>query len=106
MNGLRSLLLLAGALAVCFRTALAESVTYRDIDAPPHFYHQRKPQDRFSKLMASFESGGIVLDRSNEKAFLLSLLKALEVPVSSQMLVFSTTSLQLSLITPSNPRAL
>ena len=56
--------------------------------------------------MASFESGRIELDHSSEKAFLLSLLKALDVPVSSQMLVFSTTSLQLSLISPANPRAL
>ena len=46
------------------------------------------------------------LDRSSEKAFLVSFLKILDVPVSSQTLVFSTTSLQLSLISPSNPRAI
>jgi hypothetical protein len=46
------------------------------------------------------------LDRSNEKAFLTSLLKVLEIPASSQMLVFSTTSLQLRFISPSNPRAI
>jgi hypothetical protein len=98
--------LLFGALALSLRMPLAESPAYRDIDAEPHLYHQRKPQDRFSKLMGSFESGRIELDRSSEKAFLVSLLKALDVPVSSQMLVFSTTSLQLSLISPSNPRAI
>lgn len=52
------------------------------------------------------ESGELKLDRSGEKAFLLSLLRQLEVPVSSQMLVFSTTSLQLRFISPENPRAL
>ena len=52
------------------------------------------------------ESGRIPLDQSGEKAFVVSLLKALQIPASSQMLVFSTTSLQLSLISPSNPRAL
>ena len=98
--------LLSGALALSLRTPVAEVPTYRDFDAAPHLYFQRKPQDRFSKLMASFESGRIELDHSSEKAFLLSLLKALDVPVSSQMLVFSTTSLQLSLISPANPRAL
>jgi hypothetical protein len=36
----------------------------------------------------------------------MSLLKLLEVPATSQMLVFSTTSLQLRLISPRNPRAL
>lgn len=79
---------------------------YPDIDAAPHFYQQRAPQDRFTRLKASFESGAIALDRSGEKAFVLSLLQALDIPASSQMLVFSTTSLQLSLISPSNPRAL
>jgi len=34
------------------------------------------------------------------------LLRTLEIPASSQTLVFSTTSLQLRFITPSNPRAL
>lgn len=46
------------------------------------------------------------LDRSSEKAFLASLLELLDVPVSSQMLVFSATSLQLRFISPSNPRAI
>jgi hypothetical protein len=79
---------------------------YHDIDEPPHNYAQRVPEDRFTRLKSFFESGQIALDSSSEKAFLGSLLEALEVPASSQMLVFSTTSLQLSLISPSNPRAL
>ena len=80
--------------------------SFQDIDEPPHNYRQRIPQDRFTRLKAALESGEIALDRGNEKAFVVSLLKALDVPVTSQMLVFSTTSLQLSLISPSNPRAL
>ncbi|MEI9892352.1 MAG: hypothetical protein WDN28_00075 [Chthoniobacter sp.] len=52
------------------------------------------------------EAGRVLLDGSGEKPFLLSLLRALDVPATSQMLVFSTTSLQLRLITPANPRAL
>src|SRR6266550_2952747 len=79
---------------------------FEQIDQPPHNYRQRMPQDRFTQLKAALESGQIELDRSSEKAFVLSLLKTLDIPVSSQMLVFSTTSLQLSLISPANPRAL
>ena len=79
---------------------------YDDIDEPPHHYRQRPPQDRFTRLKDDFESGRIVLDRGSEKAFLLSVLGALDIPATSQMLVFSTTSLQLSLISPANPRAL
>lgn len=79
---------------------------YHAIDEAPHNYRQRTPQDRFTRLKDGFESGRIALDRSSEKAFVVSVLQALDIPATSQMLVFSTTSLQLSLISPSNPRAL
>ena len=79
---------------------------FTDIEAAPHNYRQRTPQDGFTKIKAALESGQINLDQSSEKGFVLGLLKTLDIPVSSQMLVFSTTSLQLSLISPSNPRAL
>lgn len=75
-------------------------------DQPPHDYWQRPLQDRFTRLKDDVEAGRVVLDGSGEKPFLLSLLRALDVPATSQMLVFSTTSLQLRLITPANPRAL
>jgi len=81
-------------------------VTYRDWDQEPHRYFERTPADRFSRLRQRLESGDLALDRSSERAFLVSLLKLLEIPETSQMLVFSTTSLQLRLISPSNPRAL
>jgi len=77
-----------------------------DIEQAPHFYSERTPRDRFTLLKKDFENGRIPLDHTSEKAFLVSLLHALQVPVSSQMLVFSNTSLQLRLISPSNPRAL
>jgi hypothetical protein len=77
-----------------------------DLEAAPHRYYERPTNDRFAKLRKDIEVGRVTLDRSGEKQFLLSLLAALEIPESSQMLVFSTTSLQLSLISPSNPRAL
>jgi len=93
---------------LCMAGAVAASgqAQYQDIDEPPHHYRQRTPQDRFTRLKDDFESGRIALDRVSEKAFVLSVLEALGIPVTSQMLVFSTTSLQLSLISPANPRAL
>ena len=80
--------------------------SYRNFDEPPHNYHTAPLKDRFTKLKADLESRRIPLDHSSEKAFVLSLLKALNIPASSQMLVFSTTSLQLRFITPRNPRAI
>jgi len=73
---------------------------------PRHGYWTQPPRDRFSRLRADLDSGARQLDSSSEKALLLSLLEALEVPVSSQMLVMSATSLQKGLINPRNPRAL
>ena len=106
MTGLRAtwFSVLLHGLAVA-SAVLAQS-SFTDIDAPPHNYRQRTPTDRFTRLKEAIESGKIALDRRDEKAFVLSLLQALEIPATSQMLVFSTTSLQLSLISPANPRAL
>ena len=93
---------LAGML--CALSVVAEE--FPDLSAEPHRYHERTPRDRFTLLKPALESGALTLDTASELGFLKSLLRALSVPESSQMLVFSTTSLQLSLISPSNPRAL
>jgi hypothetical protein len=77
-----------------------------DLDSEPHRYFQRTAVDRFSRRIPELAAGGLPLDRSSERAFLKSLLRALDIPESSQLLVFSNTSLQLSLINPDNPRAL
>ncbi len=93
------LLLLAGVLA-------ATAADYRDFDQPPHDYWKHTPHDRFSRWMTNVQSGRVELDYASEKAFVASVLKSLDIPASSQMLVFSTTSLQLSLISPRSPRAI
>jgi hypothetical protein len=76
------------------------------LDAAPHDYWKRPLKDPFTKFMAEVESGKVKLDESGELPFLASLLKAVNIPASSQMLVFSNTSLQLRLISRNNPRAL
>ena len=100
---MRLLLILPSLL--CVAAALPEP-DYREIDRPPHEYHARQPRDPFTRLKGDLEAGRIALDGRSEKSFVTSLLRVLEIPVTSQMLVFSTTSLQLRLITPANPRAL
>ncbi len=82
----------------------AEVAARQPFGEAPHNYWTRPPRDAFSRLAAN--SGGLLLDPAGEKAALLSLLKALQVPVSSQLLVYSATSLQGGLIRPANPRAL
>jgi len=101
----RTLLLLLIAAAAA-RPARAEREPWQDFSAAPHDYWTRPLTDRFSLMRDDLSSGKIPLDHRSEKAFVTSLLQALQVPASSQMLVFSATSLQLSLISTRNPRAL
>jgi len=74
----------------------------------PHSYLEREPRDRFATLMKKVEKGdaAVEIDTSSDRAFLISFLKALDVPISSQLLVFSATSLQSEIINPRNARAL
>jgi len=96
-------LLIAGS--VFSRSTSAE--TRPGIYNPLHEYDTRPVEDRFSRLLAQWDAGGDAkLDYSGDIPFLMSLLKELEVPVSSQMLVFTATSLQKGLISARNPRAL
>ncbi len=77
-----------------------------ELGDPPHNYWKRTPSDRFAKFRADLEAGRVVLDATSEKTYLVSLLRALGISPATQTLVFSTTSLQLSLISPRNPRAI
>jgi hypothetical protein len=74
---------------------------------PLHKYETRAPDDRFSRFLKDWDQGkSNSIDLGGDLQFLRSLLNELEVPVSSQMLVFTATSLQKGLISARNPRAL
>jgi len=97
--------------SLCSLTALltlsADADNYHDLNKPPHNYNSTKPMDRFtSKVKERLQMGRLNLPRENHLAYLKGLLGELEIPVESQMLVFSATSLQSSIITGYNPRAI
>lgn len=77
-----------------------------EFKAAPHDYLQHEPKDRFSGLLKKLQSGEVKLDTTDDKTLLTSLLKELDIPVSSQLLLFSATSLQSEIINPRNARAL
>lgn len=108
-KGLRKLSCLALGLALGQAVLSAEesgALDFADLERPEHDYWNRTPTDPFTRLIGDLESGRLGLDESSEKAYLVSLLKALKIPVSTQTLVYSTTSLQLRLISPRSPRAI
>lgn len=86
-----------------FANGVETEIVFREA---PHRYLEHTPDDRLARLRKQIEAGGVKLDTSDDKAFLASLLKALDVPISSQLLVFSASSLQSEIINPRNPRAL
>ncbi len=97
---------LSALLASALLCSARSEVDFADLDAPAHAYWTRPLEDPFTKLKADLESGKIPLTGRDEMGFVVSLLAALDIPVSSQTLVFSNTSLQLRLISPRNPRAI
>ena len=76
-----------------------------DYEQPPVSYSATTPHDALAKLRQRIDSGELAFAGSDKQA-LLTLLDALGVPVASQILVFSKTSLQRARIRPDHPRAL
>jgi hypothetical protein len=77
-----------------------------EFEKEPILYSQSKPQNRVSVLQERLKHGEVEIPYSKEMGYLPALLKALEVPVESQVLVFSKTSLQMMRISPRKPRAI
>jgi hypothetical protein len=75
-------------------------------EGPPINYQTVRPEDAVTKLQERVRAGELELCFDPQYGYLPSLLNALKVPPSSQMLVFSKTSLRRRNITPDNPRAI
>jgi hypothetical protein len=84
------------------RLALAQ---YSFEEAPIN-YGRVQTTDRVAKLAQKLASGEVELEHDDQHDYLPALLRELDIPVSSQALVFSKTSLQLHRISPEAPRAI
>ena len=69
-------------------------------------YQSATPHDPIARLNARIRSGEASLAFDPITGYLQSMLTALQIPVESQLLVYSKTSFQANRISPSNPRAL
>jgi hypothetical protein len=87
-------------------TLLALPAFADEFDRPPINYSTTKPANVISQLQKRIDDGDAKLRFSDDHGYLPDVLKELKVPVSSQMLVFSKTSLQRDRISPRTPRAL
>ncbi|MBL8849596.1 MAG: hypothetical protein JNG89_07925 [Planctomycetaceae bacterium] len=75
-------------------------------EAAPVSYSESTPENCISRLQARLDSGDASLSFDDRFGYLPAVLTALDVPVESQALVFSKTSLQLRRISPRTPRAI
>ena len=99
------LLAIAGSLALA-KLGLPSPASADEIERPPILYSESTADNCVSKLAARLASGDSALEYDERTGYLAALLKALDVPVESQMLVFSKTSLQRHRISPRSPRAI
>ena len=95
---------LLAALAMALGCQLLSAQT-ADFELPPINYQHAPSTDPVAKLAQSLEAGEIELAWHEPHGYLKAVLESLDIPVSSQGLVFSKTSLQLHRINPRRPRA-
>ncbi len=101
ISKLVALLLLVWSLALS-RGAVAQL----EFEGAPIHYETAPVSDPVAMLQQKLDRGEAALQWDEKHGWLPSVLKNLSVPQSSQLLVFSKTSLQLRRIMPSRPRAL
>jgi hypothetical protein len=87
-------------------TAIAQPGWAQEYEQEPIRYGKSEPHNRVSELIERIQTGKTRLRHEPHFGYLRSLLEELEVPQSSQMLVYSKTSLQRHRISPQTPRAL
>ncbi len=98
----KNIALLCAALILLCTTP---SEAFISFEGTPIQYSTRKTTDPVAKLQERIESGQIALEYDPDKGYLPSVLEHLDIPVSSQVLVFSKTSFQAPHITRETPRA-
>lgn len=108
---LRSTAILLAAVAIGVASGFAELndrlSPALDHPAIEYFnYLKHPPEDVVADLKRKIEDGKIQLKFDGEKGYLPAVLQALDVPIQSQMAVFSKTSLQSPRIEPGNPRTI
>ena len=86
--------------------AAVNRATADDLDRPPINYSTSEPANVVSRLERRLQDGKAALAYDDDFGYLPALLRELNVPKSSQMLVFSKTSFQRQRISPKTPRAI
>jgi hypothetical protein len=84
----------------------AAGAAVQDIERDPIRYSAATPRNVISRLQEKLDKGAATLEYEPKHGYLRSVLRALDIPESSQVLVFSKTSLQRERISLRTPRAI
>lgn len=105
---MRRAALIAGLvmLSVAFASGDRRRLFLPDKDSPAIEYGTRPTTDAVSQLNLQIQQGKVHLKFDDKQGYLRSVLRALDVPIQSQLVVFSKTSFQMYRISPNNPRSL
>lgn len=108
MRRFASSITVAVVAALAFAVVLAQSTSiWVSRDHAAIQYSTRPPRDRIVRLNEAIQKGTVTLAfDAMPRGYLASVLKALDIPASSQTLVFSENSLQRSHISQRTPRAI
>src|SRR5579862_6995244 len=103
----RRFLLAAGVLST-FAAAYADlgGMFSGGLQHPAIQYYSRPVKDPVYELNRKIQAGQVKLRFDGPQGYLRSLLDALNIPVESQLVVFSRTSLLAHLISPKHPRSI
>jgi hypothetical protein len=99
-------LLLAASAPLTHAQIAVRNQGYIPFSEPPIDYRSSNLHDPVARLQQRIEQGAAHLEFDADHGYLKSVLKLLDVPIDSQMLVFSKTSFQYPKISPEHPRAL
>ena len=103
----RSVVWIAGFLfAVAGLAADLAGLFSADLDHPAIRYGLEPGSNAITEVSRRLTEGAVQLRFEGSSGYLRSVLAALDIPVESQMLVFTKTSLQRRFISPQNPRAI
>lgn len=100
------MLIRSALLAATLALATAAATDQPAYDSPPINYSKATPADPIASLQTRIASGKTALAHDADHGYLKAVLAALDIPASSQTLVFSKTSFQRHKINPRAPRAL
>ena len=91
---------------VCLLVTAAPARGQSAFEQDPVNYNTATPTDPVARLQADLDAGRAKLEHDDRHGYLAALLRRLNIPASSQTLVFSKTSFQRDLIAPETPRAI